>query len=197
MASTSLNDLASRIMEYQQRVQRLDDVFRGWTGGGGTVFNPESITSIHGEFVVPPLDSMRVDRVSSQSVPGETDTIIQFDTIIFNNGYWAYSTSDSSAFISHPAPPTFQSEVVVGWVAFEAQDDGFRRLALRATTNLAQIIPLASANTVVGSPIIIPFSYPRRMTSSASAIRLTAYQNGTLGNIGVTASLGIVKIGRR
>ena len=197
MASTSLDGLASRIMEYQQRVQRLDDVFRGWTRGGGTVFNPDSLAAIHGEFVVPPLDSMRVDRASSQSVPGNANTIIQFDTIVFNNGYWAYSTSDSSAFISHPSPPTFQSEIVIGWVAFEAQDDGFRRLALTATTNLAQVIPLASANTVVGSPTIISFSYPRRMTSSASAVRLTAFQNGTLGNIGVTASLGIVKIGRR
>lgn len=192
------DDLFTRLSNITKEIKSAQDLVDGWTRGGGTVPNFEFMRAVSADFVVPPLECALFESHTTQSIGQWTP--VTFDTIVFNNGPWEYSTAGSS--FTHGRPPLAESYWFFGWAQFRAPSSGqvgirFARLGDNPQTTQTDIVAFSKTPNNSSWGTVIPISYPLRANSSATGFYWEAYQDFVASTDALTAlSLGVVRMAR-
>jgi hypothetical protein len=194
--STALDDLHQRIKMHEDRVLAASDLLYGKMRTGSNTPDFEYMEADFGDFVVPPIQSARFDRISAQTISTGLWVSVQFEEQVWNNGPWRYSTASTGTF-THARPPNLEGYFFYGWVKFGENSSGFRGIAFNRLPSgrdvLAQVRPATDGETV------IPIAYPYRANSSATGFNLQVYNGGVSASppLLLGASLGIMKVIRQ
>jgi len=188
--STSPDDLARELWLLKDQVNRSQSLQSGWVGAGADpYFN--YLRARDGFFDRPIMEAARVRRVgSTQNLPNNVWTGVNFDEITFNTGLIEASTTVNSSrvYIAQMAPANNQKGVwfngIVAWDNSQAASTvGVRGIQLNlynASDVSLGVVPLAytrvsSAASSAGH--VASFSIPFRFNSSGRYVVLEAYQN--------------------
>ena len=184
--STSPDDLARELWLLKDQVNRSQSIQSGWVGSGTEpYFN--YLRARDGFFDRPIMEAARVRRIgSTQNIPNDTWTAINFDEITFNTGLVEVSTTINSSIvrISVAAQANTQKGVwfngLIGWLGSTV---GIRAVQINlydeSDVSLG-VVPLGYTRvSSVGSSAqhVNAFSVPFRFSSAGRYITLEAYQN--------------------
>jgi len=198
-ASTNADDLAARLDKLNTELKSAQDLVAGWTRGGGTVPNFEFMRATNADFAVPPLECALFESNTTQTI-GQWSPII-FDTVVFNNGPWEYTTGQSS--FTHVRPPLGESYWFFGRAEFGAPSSG--QVGVRfvrqgfvngAPSTQTDIVAFSKTPNNASWGTVIPISYPLRANSSATGFYWEAYQDAAANAELTAVSLGIIRIAR-
>ena len=192
--------LEQRLAELERDHKRLSGLVGGWTGGGTDPYFP-FLRARDGFFDRPIMESARFRRVgSSQTIPNNTWTAINFDEQTYNTGFIAFSTASNSSRITLAQPATANNDKAVlftGIVQFDANSSGMRegRINLYNPSDVSGgTVPVATNQATTAGGLTYSFAVPFRFNSSGAYITLEVYQN-TGGNLGVAQCyLGALRV---
>ena len=135
--STNNDDLANELRALRQEFDGIKGIVNGWTGGAGTDPYFPYLRARNGFFDRPIMESFQLRRDTTQVIPNNTQTAIEWTRIRWNTGLLrdSFSTSVNSSQI--PVAPSGGGDrgfLVSGHVEWDASTVGFRDVQIQFNT---------------------------------------------------------------
>ena len=193
-------DLDGRVAWLEQQYSRLNGLISGWAGEGTEpYFN--YLRAHNGFFDKPIMESALLFVDSSQTIPNNSVTAMNWGNAQFNTGLVSISTSVNSSRIIIPPIGRGQSHGIMlsGATNWAANSSNFRAITLQiydASDSQIQggVLERTGSSVTGSSEVDQTWSYTQWLSTATAYFTIGAYQNSG-GNLGLqSARLGILRI---
>ena len=157
----------------------IESAFRTWTDPGSTSPRFTHFYADEGTFGKPPLEAARFRRIStSQSIPNNTWTAVDFDEETFNEGgLFDWDSAGDVSLIEHRHSSTDMGFLVFGQIRFADNGTGWRGVNFERKPSGTVVMHTQAAFT--GYANALPFALPYRANSTATGLEIEVFQNST------------------
>ena len=205
--STSADDLYKDLSDLNKQLKSARDLVDGWTRGGGSIPSFPDMRIGRGDFVVPPIETMYLERNTTQGVANQWDDV-QFTSIVWRtpgmplnydttNFRFTYSLGGTKALVM-----LFAGNIGFGLT----NSSGMYGIMISSRAGGARFIAQKKAAT--GAQTVLPFMFTERYdgtTGSAESswassgnnqFRMQVFQNAAPSTDIGFARLGVILLGR-
>jgi len=187
--TTEVDQLAKELSWLRQEFDGIKGVVNGWTGGAGTDPYFQYLRARDGFFDRPILESAMVRRTSSQTIPNNAFTAVNWEEVTVNSGLISLSTITNSTRVN-VSPISAQQDQLIwfsGYLDWDtASTAGIRSVQLQTYrpdgTSIGGFRFEESSGSGAGA-VGLPWILPLRHNSSNGFLTLEVMQDsgGDLG----------------